>query len=59
MIIWAFGTWFISARKWFTGPIRQIQAEEMGIDIDDPAAMAKAEEEGKLPQPAVNEAKTD
>ena len=58
VIIWAFGTWFLSARKWFTGPIRQIQAEEMGIDVDDPAAMAKAEQEGKL-QPAINESKTD
>ena len=47
--LWAFGTWFLSARKWFVGPIRQIHAEEMGIDIDDPGAMEQAEAEGKLP----------
>ena len=54
--IWAFGTWFLSARKWFTGPIRQIQAEELGIDIDEPGALEKAEAEGKLSS-SVNESK--
>ena len=30
------------------GPIRQIQAEELGIDIEEPGAFEKAEAEGKL-----------
>ena len=47
--VWTFGTWFLWARKWFTGPIRQIQAEEMGINIDEPGALEQAEAEGKLP----------
>ena len=46
--VWAFGSWFLSARKWFTGPVRQIEAEEMGIDIDEPGALERAELEGKL-----------
>lgn len=54
--VWTFGTWFISARKWFTGPIRQIQAEQAGIDIDEPGALERAEQEGKLP-PVVDESK--
>ncbi len=49
VLVWTFGTWYLSARKWFTGPIRQIQAEAMGIDIDDPGALEQAEKEGKLP----------
>ncbi|KAF2221117.1 amino acid/polyamine transporter I [Elsinoe ampelina] len=40
----AFGSW-IFARKYFTGPIRQIEAEAHGIDIEDPAAMEKLEAE--------------
>ena len=56
--VWTFGSWFLSARKWFTGPIRQIQAEELGIDIDEPGAMEQAEAEGKLP-PTVGETKAD
>ncbi|WPH04208.1 Hypothetical protein R9X50_00709700 [Acrodontium crateriforme] len=44
--LWAFATWFLSARKWFTGPIRQIEAEAIGIDIDEPGALEKAEAEG-------------
>lgn len=47
--IWTFGSWFLTARKWFVGPIRQIQAEELGIDIDKPGAFEAAEAEGKLP----------
>jgi hypothetical protein len=46
--LWTFGLWFLTARKWFTGPIRQIAAEEAGVDIDDPEALERAEAEGKL-----------
>ncbi|KAL8647741.1 MAG: hypothetical protein Q9226_006310 [Calogaya cf. arnoldii] len=49
--LWAFGSWFLWARKWFTGPVRQIQAEQLGIDLEDPAAMEKVEKvevQGKL-----------
>lgn len=39
------GSW-IWARTWFTGPIRQIELEAAGVNIDDPAAVAEAEKEG-------------
>lgn len=45
--VFAFGSWILWARKWFTGPIRQVQAEEAGINIEKPGALEKAEEEGK------------
>ena len=41
--LWAFGSWFLWARRWFTGPIRQIEEERLGIPIDDPGATVKAE----------------
>ncbi|KAL8715407.1 MAG: hypothetical protein Q9220_000740 [cf. Caloplaca sp. 1 TL-2023] len=40
--------WFLWARRWFTGPVRQIQAEQLGIDLEDPGAFEKAEAEGRL-----------
>ncbi|KAL8973089.1 MAG: hypothetical protein Q9197_002494 [Variospora fuerteventurae] len=46
--LWAVGSWFLWARKWFTGPVRQIQAERLGIDLEEPGALEKAEAEGKL-----------
>jgi amino acid permease (GABA permease) len=46
---WAFGSWFLWARKWFKGPIRQIEAEVAGVNTDDPEAIDRAEREAKLP----------
>lgn len=65
VIIYSVGFWVLSARKWFTGPVKQIegeslhrsiflhqpnvlmpyifQAEEMGIDVTDPAEAEKFE----------------
>lgn len=31
VVLYSVGFWLISARKWFSGPIRQISAEEMGV----------------------------
>ena len=45
---WAFGSWFLWARRWFTGPIRQIEAERLGIDIEHPGILEEAEMEGKV-----------
>lgn len=33
VIAYSLGYWFLSARKWFTGPVRQIEAEGKGVDI--------------------------
>ncbi|KAF8063250.1 APC amino acid permease [Lyophyllum atratum] len=32
VITYSVGFWLVSARKWFSGPIQQISAEEMGVD---------------------------
>ena len=46
--IYAFGSWFLWARHWFTGPIRQIEAEALGVDINEPGALEHVEAGGKL-----------
>jgi len=46
--VFAFGSWFLWARRWFTGPVRQIHAEEAGIDIEEPGALEEAEAVGKV-----------
>ncbi|KAH8918003.1 APC amino acid permease [Atractiella rhizophila] len=40
--------WFLDARKWFKGPIRQIEAERLGIDITEPWSVGKSGERGKV-----------
>ena len=47
--LWAFGSWFLWARRWFTGPIRQIEAERMGVPVvEDPAAFDKFQRDGMM-----------
>ncbi len=48
---WAVGSWVLWAHRWFTGPVRQIEAEKLGVDPMDVAAVEKAEEEGKFSTP--------
>ncbi|KAF5368040.1 hypothetical protein D9758_004481 [Tetrapyrgos nigripes] len=36
ILVYSIGFWIISARKWFNGPVKQIAAEEMGINVMDP-----------------------
>ncbi|KAH7886553.1 amino acid permease-domain-containing protein [Phlebopus sp. FC_14] len=31
VLVYSVGFWWISARKWFLGPVRQVSAEEMGV----------------------------
>ncbi|KAJ7050965.1 APC amino acid permease [Mycena amicta] len=45
VIFYCFGFWLISARKWFTGPVKQIAAEEMGINVMEPSEAYKFEQE--------------
>jgi len=45
VIIYSVGFWVLSARKWFTGPVKQIAAEEMGINVMEPAEALKFEQE--------------
>jgi amino acid transporter len=48
--VWCLLSWFLWARRWFHGPIRQIEAEAAGVDGDDPAALDAAEKSGRLPR---------
>jgi amino acid transporter len=48
ILFFSLGSWFVWARRWFTGPIRQILAEQHGISIEEPGALEKAEAEGKI-----------
>ncbi|KAF7300045.1 Amino-acid permease BAT1 [Mycena kentingensis (nom. inval.)] len=45
VVLYSFGFWVLSARKWFTGPVKQIAAEEMGINVMEPGEAAKYERE--------------
>ncbi|KAJ7242364.1 APC amino acid permease [Mycena haematopus] len=45
VIVYSVGFWLLSARKWFTGPVKQIAAEEMGINVMEPATALKFEQE--------------
>jgi amino acid transporter len=47
--LWCVASWFLWARKWFVGPIRQIEAEVAGVNVEDPEEFARAEREGKIP----------
>ncbi|KAJ7641715.1 APC amino acid permease [Roridomyces roridus] len=49
VIFYSGGLWILSARKWFTGPVRQIAAEEMGIDVMDPTQARRFEETKEAP----------
>lgn len=46
--VWALGSWVLWARRWFTGPIRQIEAERAGVDVSEPGALERAEREGVI-----------
>ncbi|EIW74256.1 APC amino acid permease [Coniophora puteana RWD-64-598 SS2] len=35
VIVYSVGFWLISARKWFTGPVKQIEDEQNGKGLDD------------------------
>lgn len=48
--VWCLASWGLWARKWFQGPIRQVEAEVAGVNVDDPDAMDRAEREGRIPQ---------
>ncbi|KAF8621430.1 hypothetical protein AX15_007790 [Amanita polypyramis BW_CC] len=41
VVTYCVGFWLLSARTWFTGPVKQIEAEAMGIDVMNPATAEK------------------
>ena len=48
VLVWTLGSWFLWARKWFRGPVKQIEAERLGVDIAEPGALEQADADGKL-----------
>lgn len=50
VLLWCVLSWFLWAHRWFRGPIRQIELEMAGVNVDDPEAMDRAEKEGRVPQ---------
>ncbi|KAF5391193.1 hypothetical protein D9757_003140 [Collybiopsis confluens] len=41
VIVFSAGYWLLSARNWYTGPIRQIAAEESGVKVMEPGAVGE------------------
>ncbi|KIY50136.1 amino acid transporter [Fistulina hepatica ATCC 64428] len=41
VIVYSVGFWLISAHKWFIGPVKQIEAEQAGINVMEPAEAEK------------------
>lgn len=39
--LWVAASWLLWARRWFTGPIRQIEAEGRGVNVMEPEALAE------------------
>ncbi|KIK64096.1 hypothetical protein GYMLUDRAFT_162060 [Collybiopsis luxurians FD-317 M1] len=37
------GYWLLSAKNWYTGPVRQVAAEEMGVNVMEPGVTDKYE----------------
>jgi hypothetical protein len=46
VLIFTLASWFLWAHKWFIGPVRQIELEQAGVNINDPIAVQQAEEAG-------------
>lgn len=47
VLVVTLGSWFLWARKWFTGPIRQIELEQQGVSIEEQAVEEEEEEKRK------------
>lgn len=44
VLTYSIGFWFISARRWFSGPVKQIEQEALGVDVMDPATAIEVED---------------
>lgn len=52
VITYSVGFWLISARKWFRGPVKQIEQEALGVDVMDPANVVQVEDKrGSVDKP--------
>jgi len=46
--IFSLGAWVLWARKWFVGPVREIEeAGRLGVDLLEPGALERAEMEAR------------
>lgn len=41
----ALGAWIVWAHRWFVGPVKEVRAERLGVDILEPSAEAMAEKD--------------
>lgn len=41
VVAYSLGFWFVSARKWFAGPVKQIDQDPAAVDVDRPASSEK------------------
>ncbi|KAF2173268.1 hypothetical protein M409DRAFT_17211 [Zasmidium cellare ATCC 36951] len=48
VLVATLGSWFLWAHRWFTGPVRLIEAEDGGVDVVEHDATEKKVDEGKL-----------
>lgn len=44
VVLYSVTFWLVSARKWFKGPVKQIEAEARGVDVMDPTNTDKIED---------------
>lgn len=47
VLVGTLGSWFLWAHRWFTGPIRQIDAENAGMGVVEHDSSEKGENEVK------------
>lgn len=48
VLVGTLGSWFLWAHRWFTGPVRQIEAEVDGVGVVEHNSSEKGGEEGKI-----------
>jgi len=50
ILLFTLGSWFPWAKRWYTGPVRELAAEEAGININIPSEFEIKELEGRVGQ---------
>jgi len=48
ILLFTLGAWFPWAKKWYKGPVRELAAEEAGINVNIPGEFERAEREGRV-----------
>lgn len=48
VLVGTLGSWFLWAHRWFTGPIRQIEADDAGVGVVEHSSSEKGEDGSKM-----------